>query len=110
MDATHNGKKRGDGYLASMKVLSTPSNVFTFSCTLLQLCTIGNLLSIKEYVSSLSNPVGMVNFCDYNRRSMLHVAAFEGHLDMVRYLLLMGASVGRTDWWGGSPLDDAHCH
>jgi hypothetical protein len=93
MDATRNGKKRGDGYLASTKVLSTPSDVFASGCTLLQLCAIGNLLSVKEYVSLSSNPVGMVNFRDYNCRMALHVAAVEGHLDVVRYLLLMGASV-----------------
>jgi hypothetical protein len=48
MDATRNGKKMGDGYLASMKVLSTPSEVFASGCTLLQLCAIGNLSSVKE--------------------------------------------------------------
>jgi hypothetical protein len=110
MDAIRNRKKRGDGYLALTKVSSTPSNVFASSCTLLQLCAIGNLLSVKEYVSSLSDPVGMVNFCNYDCRTALHVAALEGHLNDVQYLLLMGASVRRTNRWGGSPLNNAHCH
>jgi hypothetical protein len=110
MDATCNRKKRGDGYLASTKVLSAPSNVFASSCSLLQLCAIGNLLSIKEYISSSSDPVGMVNFHDYNCRMALHMATLERHLDVVQYLLLMGASVRRTDRWGGSSLNNAHCH
>jgi ankyrin repeat protein len=40
----------------------------------------------------------------------LHVAASEGHLVVVEYLVEMGAKVNRSDRWGGSPLDDAHRH
>ncbi|KAL3809012.1 hypothetical protein ACHAXA_000292 [Cyclostephanos tholiformis] len=110
LDSTRNAKKRGNGYLASTRVLSTPSDVFVSGCTLLQLCAIGNLSSVREYVSSSSDPVGAVNFRDYDRRTALHVAASEGHLDVVKYLLSMGANLRRTDRWGGSPLDDAHRH
>ena len=109
-DATRHNMQRGDGYLASAKVSSTPIDVFASGCTLLQLCAIGNLPAVIEYVSSSPDPRGIVNFRDYDRRTALHVASSEGHLDVVRYLLSMGASVKRCDRWGGSPLDDAHRH
>jgi serine/threonine protein kinase len=40
----------------------------------------------------------------------LHVAASEGHLAIVTFLVEKGARINRSDRWGGSPLDDAHRH
>ena len=40
----------------------------------------------------------------------LHIAASEGHLTIVKYLVTQGARVNRSDRWGGSALDDAHRH
>jgi DNA-binding transcriptional ArsR family regulator len=48
--------------------------------------------------------------CDYDRRSALHLACCEGHVEMVRYLLDAGADVEAKDRFGGSPLDDAVRH
>lgn len=100
-------KLRGSGYLASELSLSTPTDVFAAGCTLLQLCAIGNLPAVSEYVSKrFSN----VDFQDYDRRTALHVASSEGHLPVVKYLIAKGAKINRTDRWGGSPLDDSHRH
>eukprot|EP00580_Thalassiosira_gravida_P018759 CAMPEP_0201671980 /NCGR_PEP_ID=MMETSP0494-20130426/31235_1 /ASSEMBLY_ACC=CAM_ASM_000839 /TAXON_ID=420259 /ORGANISM="Thalassiosira gravida, Strain GMp14c1" /LENGTH=883 /DNA_ID=CAMNT_0048153495 /DNA_START=588 /DNA_END=3240 /DNA_ORIENTATION=+ len=107
IDASHHTRKRGSGYLTSKVTLSTPPDVFAAGCTLLQLCAIGNLPSISEYVSSSFNNV---NFRDYDRRTALHVASSEGHLAVVKYLVHRGGNVNRSDRWGGSPLDDAHRH
>jgi len=52
----------------------------------------------------------LVNFRDYDRRTPLHVAASEGHLDLCKFLVEHGAKINRSDRWGGSPLDDAHRH
>ena len=58
---------------------------------------------MKEY---MNNTFNNVNFRDYDRRTALHVAASEGHLDVVKYLVRLGANVNRSDRWGGSPLDE----
>ncbi|KAL3809007.1 hypothetical protein ACHAXA_000287 [Cyclostephanos tholiformis] len=86
-------------------------DAFAVGCTLLQLCAIGNLRDVRDHVSSViaSHP-NVINFGDYDRRTALHLAASEGHLDVVTYLVDMGAHVNRSDRWGGSPLDDAHRH
>ena len=106
-DASLANGKRGAGYLASQLALSTPTDVFAAGCTLLQLCAIGNLQAVKDYIEkSFAN----VNFRDYDRRTALHVASSEGHLDVVKYLVMKGANINRSDRWGGSPLDDAHRH
>ena len=76
-------------------------------CTLLQLCAIGNLPTVINYITQT---YPHVNFRDYDRRTALHVAASEGHLDVVKLLIAPGAKINRSDRWGGSPLDDAHRH
>jgi serine/threonine protein kinase/ankyrin repeat protein len=98
-EASNGGTIRGGG---SMGV-----DDFASGCTLLQLCAIGNLQDVKDYVSGV---FGNVNFGDYDRRTALHLAASEGHLDVVKYLVSMDAHINRSDRWGGSPLDDAHRH
>jgi glutaminase len=44
---------------------------------------------------------------DYDGRTALHLAAAEGHLDVVEYLLGSGTESGPVDRWGGTPLSDA---
>lgn len=48
--------------------------------------------------------VNVVNACDYDGRTALHVAAFAGHYAVVRALLEMGASVHVRDGSGRTPL------
>jgi serine/threonine protein kinase/ankyrin repeat protein len=46
-------------------------------------------------------------FCDYDRRTPLHVAAAEGFVDIAVCLLEHGAEVNARDRWGSTPLSEA---
>ncbi|KAG8460361.1 hypothetical protein KFE25_011852 [Diacronema lutheri] len=49
-----------------------------------------------------------INLGDYDQRTALHLAASEGLLDVVRFLVdEANANVSPIDRWGGTPLDDA---
>jgi len=51
-----------------------------------------------------------VNTGDYDKRTALHLAASEGHADVVEALILRNANVNVTDRMGFSPLVDACRH
>lgn len=65
-----------------------------------------------ERLRSLTAPGGVpVNQGDYDQRTALHLAASEGLLETVKFLVLeAGARVDVVDRWGGTPLDDAIRH
>mgnify|MGYP003572629382 FL=1 len=44
---------------------------------------------------------------DYDLRTPMHLAAAEGHLEVVRFLLEKDISPNTRDRWGGTPLNDA---
>ena len=44
---------------------------------------------------------------DYDGRTGIHLAASEGHLDAVKFLVAKGVLVSPKDRWGGTPLIDA---
>ena len=47
------------------------------------------------------------NFGDYDGRTSLHLAASEGHRDVVEYLINQEVEINPADRWGNTPLDDA---
>ena len=48
-----------------------------------------------------------INKGDYDHRTALHLAASEGHDDIVKYLISKKADINATDRWGRKPIDDA---
>ena len=80
---------------------------FHIGCCLLRACGQGDEARVAEILSQ--EPL-MSTFLDYDGRTALHVAASEGHLDLVRSLVKSGAKLNVNDRWGGSPLDDAMRH
>lgn len=48
-----------------------------------------------------------INLQDYDHRTAMHIAASEGHYDVVLYLLNKGADSSIQDRWGKTALDNA---
>jgi serine/threonine protein kinase len=84
-----------------------PADEFAEGCKLLQAAALGNLRAVDHILQANAK---FINFRDYDRRTALHVAASEGHLEICRHLIEKGAKINRSDRWGGSPLDDATRH
>jgi glutaminase len=71
--------------------------------TFLYACMEGDINTIKRMITSGYN----MNTGDYDKRTGLHIAAAEGHYDIVQLLLENGAQTIVKDRWGNTPYDDA---
>uniref|UniRef100_A0A8C5A4Q6 asparaginase n=1 Tax=Gadus morhua TaxID=8049 RepID=A0A8C5A4Q6_GADMO len=70
------------------------------ACAAAKIGDVEALKSIQEMGSNLS--VG-----DYDGRTPLHIAASEGHLKVVQYLLDQGSTIHSQDRYGDTPLSNA---
>mmetsp|Transcript_10022 Transcript_10022/g.30819 ORF Transcript_10022/g.30819 Transcript_10022/m.30819 type:complete len:633 (-) Transcript_10022:60-1958(-) len=66
----------------------------------------GDLQRVQALVSDERVPVS-ADSTDYDKRSALHLAASENHINVVNYLLAQGASPNARDRWNKTPLQDA---
>ena len=64
----------------------------------------GDIRSLRTLVVDMGASVNAGN-CD--GRTALHLAAAEGHHEVVKFLLKCRADVNAQDRWGGTPLQDA---
>ena len=68
----------------------------------------GDLDEVMALLRVFQKNAGLdVNEGDYDKRTALHLAAGEGHLDIVEALCEAGADVNVEDRWKRRPLDDA---
>ena len=68
--------------------------------------SVGDLRAIRRLVAR-----GIpLDVADYDLRTPLHLAAAEGHLEVMKYLLALGVSPNPKDRWGNTPLDDSLRH
>ncbi|KAI7812000.1 putative glutaminase liver isoform [Triplophysa rosa] len=64
----------------------------------------GDIVSLRRYLLSGAD----ANAVDYDGRSALHVAASEGHLDIIKFLVEnAGANCTLKDRWGNTALQEA---
>uniref|UniRef100_A0A8D0B8B2 asparaginase n=1 Tax=Salvator merianae TaxID=96440 RepID=A0A8D0B8B2_SALMN len=62
---------------------------------------------IAKYLFISCKEGGNLSAGDYDGRTPLHVASCEGHLDIVKHLLISGATVYAKDRFGATPLLNA---
>jgi len=86
---------------------SNEENKFVQGCLLMRAAFLGDKQLVESILQADSSSV---NFADYDRRTPLHVAVSEGHLELAKFLVEKGAAFNCSDRWGGSPLDDALRH
>ena len=86
-------KHVNDDYLSSDIVLVA---------ILLKAASLGDVDRIRKVAKELD-----VNTCDYDKRSALHIACADGHLEVVKLLLQLGAKVDIKDRWGTTCIDEA---
>lgn len=70
---------------------------------LLRAASLGDMRTLQRLVNDGSDFSGG----DYDRRTPLHLAAAEGQLQVVQFLLEQSVDPNITDRWGGTPLGDA---
>ena len=67
---------------------------------------LGDLIQIKAMHQNGAN----LDRADYDGRTALHLAASEGHLDIVQFLIEQKVDLNPVDRWGGTPIQDAIRH
>eukprot|EP00434_Breviolum_minutum_P007991 symbB.v1.2.007048.t1/scaffold414.1/size398445/12 len=63
----------------------------------------GDMDTLKKLIASGH----VVNACDYDRRTAIHIAAAEGNKEVVSYLLSQRADSNAKDRWGHTAFDEA---
>jgi len=65
--------------------------------------SMGDLTEVRRSIALGAD----INTGDYDNRTALHLAAAEGQVDIVKYLINKGADINIKDRWHLKPIDDA---
>jgi len=80
------------------------------SSVMLQACEAAARGHVEHLEALATAAESNLNQGDYDQRTPLHLAASEGMLEVVAFLLDRGVHVNPTDRWGATPLQDALRH
>ena len=100
-DAVRHQHKAVSDFLASKGATPLCFDIATYA--LCNAAFTGNL----EALSNIAEAGGNLGQGDYDQRTPLHLAASEGHFELILFLLDRDIDANPRDRWGGTPLDDA---
>ncbi len=75
----------------------------------IRLCWAASTGDVGEIKRLVANHLDL-DAVDYDGRTAMHLAASEGHEEVIRYLIDHKTNVNPIDRWGNTPLADAHRH
>jgi glutaminase len=81
-----------------------PTDATALQQRLITAAATGNLAEVERLEATESVHLGTA---DYDGRTAMHLAAAEGHVGVVRYLLSKGVSGNPKDRWGNTPHHEA---
>ena len=97
------GTLPGSGYgIGSLQIHPETSD----TNTMIWAASVGDLTLIRRLVARGTSLMA----ADYDRRTPLHLAAAEGHQQVLAYLLAHMVELDPVDRWGHTPLDEAIRH
>lgn len=71
------------------------------------LCSFASIGELDEMRHLIETDGCDPNACNYDKRTALHIAASEGHIHVVRYLVERNARINIKDRFNRTPLDEA---
>lgn len=71
------------------------------------LCSFASIGELDEMRHLIETDGCDPNLCNYDRRTAMHIAACEGHIHVVRYLVERNATINVKDRFDRTPLDEA---
>ena len=93
-------------------------SIETFTHRIIHACSVNDIDSVKELVAygidkfrrseeSVDQVAKrLVDSADYDRRTCVHLAAAEGHEEVLSFLIEHGATIHPKDRWGNTPLHE----
>lgn len=79
------------------------ANLHTLCLKLMELSAFGKFQGVQSALEGGCPPT----FADFDKRTPLHVAAEQGHVEVCRLLIEKGAELNAKDKWGNTPLSEA---